>query len=146
VDEDEPVLVVQRHEVLNGVDVAERDWPAWVEPLPVVQRVPVVTQNRRPAEQLARLAERNCEISREQIHRRLRNLVDVGGSEKADAHVIKTQRTQRFPAHVCFRLFRNWQLPQVAAKLGVLETLWQVGAHFVESESADPGEKDCAGS
>jgi hypothetical protein len=78
VDEDEPVLVVQVNEVLHGVDVAERNWPSWIEPLPVVQRVPVVTQNRRPPEQLARLAERNCEISREQIHRRLRNLVDVG--------------------------------------------------------------------
>ena len=56
VHENEPVLVVEMNEILQRVDVAERDGAVRIEPLPVVQRVAVVAEDRRPAQQRACVA------------------------------------------------------------------------------------------
>ena len=64
--EDEPVLVVQVDEVLDRVDVAERDRPGGIEPLPVVKGVAVVAEDRRAVEQLGSVAERHRDVLRQQ--------------------------------------------------------------------------------
>ena len=78
VHQDEPVLVVQVDEVLDRVDVAEGDRPGRVEPLPVVEGVAVVAEDRRPVEQAAGVAQRHGDVARQHRGRRLADLVDVG--------------------------------------------------------------------
>src|ERR1044071_4114760 len=93
-DEDEPVLVVEMNKVLQRVDIAKGDRSIRIEALPVVERVSVVTQNRWPAEQRADLDEGRGEIRRQLSHWRLRDLIDIGRCEKADADVIEVQLRQ----------------------------------------------------
>ena len=51
------MFVVQVHEVLEGIDVAEFDRLGRVEAFPVVKGITVVTENGRPVEYFRGVAE-----------------------------------------------------------------------------------------
>jgi elongation factor P--beta-lysine ligase len=51
------MFVVQVNEVLQRIDVAQSDRPGRIDPIPVVERVSVVAENRWPFEQRARFVQ-----------------------------------------------------------------------------------------
>ena len=89
------MLVVEVDEVLDRVDIAQRDRPGRIEPLPVVEGVAVVTEDRRPPQTRANVAERHGEVARQDRGRLLPDLVDVGRRQEAEPHVVQPQLRQR---------------------------------------------------
>ena len=140
-DEDEPVFVVEVHEVLQRVDVAECNRPGRVETLPVVKRVAVVAQDRRPAQQRAGFAEGHRDTARQHFHFRLRHLVHVRGGEKADADVVQPKFRNGLLQRLVSRPFRDSKPFHVAAKRAVLEETRQIAADLVEHGQFRVGRK-----
>src|SRR5262245_21164245 len=93
-------------EVLQRVEVAESDRPVRIEALPVVQRVAVVTEDWRPSQQRARVAQRQGEIPGQYADAGLRDLIHVGRRKKPDAHVVQPKLGKRLLADPAFRPFR----------------------------------------
>ncbi len=94
VDQDEPVLVIEVDEILDRVDVPQRDRPRGVEPLPVVKGIAVVAQDRRPREASAHVRQRHGQALRQHAGQRLADLVDIGRRQKPQPHVAEPQLRQ----------------------------------------------------
>ena len=135
------MLVIKVDEILEGVDVTERDGSFRVEPLPVVERVAVVAQNRRPAQQRACLAEWHRDTARQHFCFRLRHLVDVRGGEKAQAKVVEAKFRDTLLRRLVSGPFRDAQAFDVAAKQPVLQKARQVAANLVEHGEFGVGRK-----
>ena len=60
--QNKPVLVVQMDEVLNGINITQCNRLLLPKALPVVERIAIVTQNRRTLEEQAGAAERDSEV------------------------------------------------------------------------------------
>src|SRR4029077_20604830 len=124
-NQDEPVLVEEVHEILNGVDVSERNRPVLVKSFPVVQSVTVIAQNRRTVQQLAGAAQRTREIGRQHSARFLAYLVDVGGGEEADAQIVQPEFRKVAGRHAIFGPQRDIQRARVNTKAWVLQETWK---------------------
>ena len=127
------MLVVQMHEVLNRIDIPQGNGFRPVEPLPVVQGVTVVAEDRRTREPPADVAQRHRKIPRQQAHRRLADLVDVRRREKAQPHIAQAQPRDRGGGIVRFRPGGNLEFPRALAKSGVLQQTRQVAANLVQN-------------
>ena len=98
------MLVVHVDEVLDGVDVAEPDRAILAKALPIIQRIAVVAQDRRTLEPPRSVDERLGDVARKRLRRLLTDLVDIGGGQKADPHVVEAKLRQGFsetgPSHL----------------------------------------------
>ena len=63
------MLVVEVDEVLDRVDVAQRDRPGRIEPLPVEEGVAVIAEDRWPIEPGTNVAQRASDVVRQQASR-----------------------------------------------------------------------------
>src|SRR5688572_30035207 len=97
------------NEVLQCVDVSERDRFVDIEAFPVVQRVAVIAEDWRTPEQGGSLAEGQRDICGQDRRFRLRNLVYVRRCEKADANVIQAQEWKRVLLERAIGPLRNRQ-------------------------------------
>ena len=85
------MLVVHVDKVLERVDVAELDRPVLAKPLPIIQCVAIVAEDRRTIEQRRRLRQRHRHIPRHDLGGLLSDLIHIRGSEKAHSHVIEAK-------------------------------------------------------
>src|SRR5437016_2803949 len=114
--QNEPVFVIEVHEILDGVDVAKRNRLILAKALPVVQCVAVVAQDRRSLEQLTGTAERNREICGQYRRRFLAYLIDVCRSQETHADIIKPELWQVLRARPSFRPLWNLEPARVLAE------------------------------
>jgi len=130
------MLVVKMNEVLQRVDVAQGDRTRRIEPFPVIERVAVVTQDRRPPKQLASPTKGRRHIVRQYGFRRQADLVHVRRCQEAEANVVQAQLPQRFLGPIARIGERPLGQPQPAnqfAEPGVFKQARQIAPEFVEN-------------
>ena len=125
------MLVVHVDEVLDGVDVAEPDRGILAKTLPIIQRIAVVTQDRRTLEPPRSVDERLGDVARERLRRLRTDLVDIGGGQKADTHIIEAKARQGFVRDGAFPL-GNVQGARIGPKRLLMKQAGKIAPDLIE--------------
>src|SRR6266404_3866865 len=114
--QNEPVFVVEVHEILDGVDIAKRDRLIPAKSLPVVQGVAVVAEDRRPLEQLTGPAKRGRKVCGQHRCWFLTHLVDVCRGKEAHADIVEPEFWQVLGVSTILRPQRDLKRSRIAAE------------------------------
>ena len=125
------MLVVHVDEVLDGVDVAEPDRGTLAKALPIIQRIAVVAQDRRTLEPPRSVDERLGDVAWERLRRLLTDLVDIGGGQKADPHVVEAKLRQGLLGDGAFPL-GNVQGARIGAKRLLMKQAGKIAPDLIE--------------
>lgn len=129
VHQDEPVLVIKVHEVLDRVDIPQGDRPRWIEPLPVEEGIAIVTEDGRPPQSIANVAERNGQVARQHGGGILPHLVHIPRGQETKTHVIESQQLD---GDSCGRQRGDFQGPRTRPETFIVQQAWKVPTDRVE--------------